>query len=291
MAYNAQVAVNTARSFVGGVTYSMDWDKRDGLEANGTQYFDCSGFVYFILNAAGAIDQSYLERSHYTGTLKQDLEAAGFKEVQKNADGSVDAQAGDIYIWGTDYGKAAGGACHTGIMTGNDTEISSCFYYLGAPNTAVVELDYDMYLGLDGNPEWHIFRYMGGGSEITPSRPLQPKPNGAIEKFKALGGEFLLGGQLTVQAVETHHVIVQARIDELTAEPFNWDDNGIPLDVLYNDEAKTNDIVAGSKVRFKQSYNNGVIDEYDVKDNAVGIDFTDGNGVVWFDADKFYNHP
>ena len=31
MAYNAQKAVNLARSLKGRVTYSMDWDKRDGM--------------------------------------------------------------------------------------------------------------------------------------------------------------------------------------------------------------------------------------------------------------------
>ena len=79
MGYNGQTAVAFAKTYLGRATYSMEWNERDGQDIGGTLGFDCSGFVYHILNHAGAWDDSYLGRKHYTGTLKKYLEAAGFK--------------------------------------------------------------------------------------------------------------------------------------------------------------------------------------------------------------------
>ena len=84
MAYNKEIAVKEALSWQHRATYSMQWDLRDGKQADGTTYFDCSSFVYYVLNKAGAWDNSYLRRSHYTGTLRQDLLNAGWVEVDDN---------------------------------------------------------------------------------------------------------------------------------------------------------------------------------------------------------------
>ena len=95
MTYNKETAVKEALSWQHRATYSMQWDLRDGKQADGTTYFDCSVFVYYVLNKAGAWDNSYLKRSHYTGTLKQDLTNAGWVEVDGNY-----VSKGDVFIWG-----------------------------------------------------------------------------------------------------------------------------------------------------------------------------------------------
>ncbi|CAH1853361.1 peptidoglycan amidohydrolase family protein [Convivina praedatoris] len=286
MGYDVQKALNAAYSMLHGVTYSMDWDKRDGLTANGTTYFDCSGFVYWLLNQAGAIDDSYLKRSHFTGTLKQDLEAAGFVEVSGDQ-----VQAGDIYIWGGNYGEQAGGACHTGMFVDGSNQISSCYYTLGSWNEAVVVLDHDYYWGLDGQPEYHFFHYVGGSNEpISIDRPVTETPTTSIDQFKAGGNEFVLGGQFTVTDAQRVNGIFQVRADELTAEPFDWTDNGIPAVLLQNVNGSQSDFKAGDVVRFKPTYNSGTIDDYDTQVNAVGIEYIKGYDIIWYDADKFWNH-
>lgn len=286
MAYNAQAAIELARSFKGRVTYSMDWDKRDG-----ESYFDCSGFVYYILAHTGAIDDSYLKRSHYTGTLKADLEAAGFVEVSGD-----DAQAGDVFIWGDSYGAGSGGVSHTGFMTSNDTEISSCYYTLGGQGTAVQELNHDYYWTLDGKPEYHFFHYKGGTpAEVTPeddsnkATTVAYKETTSIDKFKQGKDEFFIGGWMTVQAVQQYKGIWQVEIDELAKLPFDWEDNGIPCRVIENANGQR-DFNPGDKVRFKSDYRSGTIDEYDEDENAIGIDFIDGYGRIWMDADKAWHH-
>lgn len=93
-----------AMNDIGRATYSMNRGERDGEDIGGTLGFDCSGFVYHVLNYAGAWNDSYLQRAHYTGTLKNDLLVAGFVEV----DGEH-VQAGDVFLWGSNYGAGAGG--------------------------------------------------------------------------------------------------------------------------------------------------------------------------------------
>lgn len=286
MAYNAQKAIELARSFEGNVTYSMDLDKRDGVS-----HFDCSGFVYYILAHTGAIDDSYLGRTHYTGTLKRDLEAAGFVEVSGD-----ETQAGDVFIWGGNYGEQAGGACHTGFMTSNSTEISSCYYTLGQAGTAVQELNHDYYWKLDGSPEYHFFHYQGGtpadvtGQDNRSQATSQKYDNAtSIDKFKAGGDKFVLQAPFNVDTCELVNGIYQVKSSDLSAEPFDWTDNGIPTKLLVDlsGERNFND---GSSAKFTENNNHGTIDKYDREANAVGIDFLDGNGIIWFDADKFWNH-
>lgn len=286
MAYNAQAAIELARSLKGRVTYSMDLDKRDGMA-----YFDCSGMVYYILSETGAIDKSYLNRSHYTGTLKRDLEAAGFVEVSGD-----ETQAGDVFIWGGNYGAAAGGACHTGFMTSNDTEISSCYYTQGQTGTAVQELNHDYYWALDGKPEYHFFHYQGGTpANVTPqddsnqATTVAYKEATSIDKFKNEGNKFYIGGWMTVQDVQQVNNIWQVEIDELAKLPFDWTDNGIPCVVLETESGERN-FNPGDRVKFKDEYRSGTIDEYDEAENAIGVDFIKKYGRIWFDADKAWHH-
>ncbi|CAK1222093.1 peptidoglycan amidohydrolase family protein [Fructobacillus evanidus] len=287
MAYNENTALAEARSYIGRATYSMDWDKRDGKQADGTTYFDCSGFVYHLLNVAGAIDDSYLSRSHYTGTLPTDLANAGFVEV----DGDH-VQAGDIYIWGANYGSGAGGNSHTGIFTSADNQISACYYTLGAKNGAVVELGHDYYWALDGKPEYHFYHYNGGQGASTPTaQPAQTTSTSktSIQKFKDGKDKYVLDGWFTIQDVQQINKIWQVRVDELAKLPFDWTDNGIPCRVLENANGNVN-FQPGDTARFKAPYSSGAIDEYDEAENAVGIDYISGYGRIWYDADKFWAH-
>lgn len=286
MTYNAQAAIELARSFEGRVTYSMDWDKRDG-----ESYFDCSGFVYYILAHTGAIDDSYLKRSHYTGTLKADLEAAGFVEVSGD-----EVQAGDVFIWGGNYGEQAGGACHTGFMTSNSTEISSCYYTLGQAGTAVQELNHDYYWALDGKPEYHFFHYQGGTPANVTGQDNRSETTGqaydnatSIDKFIAGGNQFVLQAPFTVTDCQLVNGMYQVKSDDLTAVPFDWTDNGIPTKIL-EDLSGSRDFNDGAQVRFLPEYNHGTIDKYDRSANAVGVDMGGDYGIIWFDADKFWNH-
>ncbi|NLS38709.1 N-acetylmuramoyl-L-alanine amidase [Fructobacillus tropaeoli] len=134
----------------------------------------------------------------------------------------------------------------------------------------------------------------GGQSVPTQSTTnAQPTSTGssAIDKFKAGGDRFVLQGSFINNTCELQYGIYQSRADELSAVPFAWKDNGIPtklLDDLSDPNGRSfND---GATVRFKPQYQRGTIDKYSVNANAVGIDFLDGNGIIWFDADKFWAH-
>lgn len=167
MTYNINTVLQIAKSYTGRATYSMEWNERDGQDIGGTLGFDCSGFIYHVLNHAGFWDDSYLKRAHYTGTMKRDLEAAGFIEV----DGEH-VSAGDIFIWGDNYGAGAGGVSHTGFFVDNGVNIiDSSWYTAGAINGAVNIHDHNAYWALDGQPEYHFFHYVGSVTDAAPEDP------------------------------------------------------------------------------------------------------------------------
>lgn len=136
-------------------------------------------------------------------------------------------------------------------------------------------------------------------SQSAPSSTAQPTSSSStgntyIDNFKNGGDRFVLQGTMVNNHTELQNGIYQSEIDELTADPFDWTDNGIPtklLDDLSDPAGRSfND---GATVRFKAEYQRGTIDKYlpNVGDNgAVGIDFLDGNGIIWFDAKKFWEH-
>lgn len=114
----------------------------------------------------------------------------------------------------------------------------------------------------------------------------------AIAKFKAGGDRFVLQGPFINDNCQLQYGIYQVRSQELTADPFAWRDNGIPTKLLDDlDDPQGRSFNDGGRVAFKKEYQRGTIDKYSENANAVGIDFLDGNGIIWFDADKYLAHP
>ncbi|CAK1245520.1 N-acetylmuramoyl-L-alanine amidase CwlA (CwlA) [Fructobacillus tropaeoli] len=133
----------------------------------------------------------------------------------------------------------------------------------------------------------------GGGYVPTQTATSAPQPvaQTAIQKFQAGGNRFVLHGSFINDNCQLQYGIYQVRSQELTAEPFAWRDNGIPTKLLEDlDDPQGRSFNDGGRVAFKKEYQRGTIDKYSENANAVGIDFLDGNGIIWFDADKFWNH-
>lgn len=284
MGYDVNTALQVAQSYIGRATYSMEWNERDGQDIGGTLGFDCSGFVYHVLQHAGAWDDSYLGRAHYTGTLKADLEAAGFVEV----DGDH-VKAGDVFIWGTNYGAAAGGVSHTGIFYDDGVNIiDSSWYTAGAVNGAINIHNHNAYWQLDNQPEYHFFQYTGNSSDVQPSPVVEPKDNSAIGQFIAASNFFTAYKPFRVDEVSEQNGIMQlVNYDLAGGNGWNWTDNGIAWGMVDNKSRSNNENVqVGDYVVFDSNYNHGSIDEYDRNSNGVGIDF-EGYGRIWFDADVF----
>lgn len=291
MGYNAQTAIAEAKKFLGRATYSMQWDLRDGTAADGTIYFDCSGFVYDILAKAGAWDRSYLKRTHYTGTLKADLLAAGWKEVDGNH-----VSAGDVFVWGSNYGQGAGGVSHTGIFTDNGVNIiDASWYTAGAFNGAINVHNHNDYWVLDSRPEYHFFHFTGqqGGGTPAPVNPVVPKTYN--DKWRAIGGAFNFSKTVfTVDEVKQVNGLWQAKclaIVNGVASDFDWTDNGMALAIMHRtDGGDNNNVGKGAKIAFDAGWDRGTIDFYNDKAGAngyVGINFP-GYGTIWFDSKFAY---
>ncbi|MDR1606395.1 MAG: C40 family peptidase [Streptococcaceae bacterium] len=278
MAYQSAIAMQESQKWQHRATYSMEADLRDGTSRDGTTYFDCSGFVYHVLCVAGAWDNSYLQRSHFTGTLKHDLEAAGFVEISGDQVG-----AGDVFIWGDNYGAGAGSASHTGLFVDNDKIIHSSWYTAGQVNEAVVILKHDYYWQLDGQPEYHFFHYTGG-SGPAPTPPADTYN----EKFRQAGNAFSFANTpFKVDAIKQVNGIWQMadyRTVGGAANNFDWDSNGLPLDIMHRiDGGDDNNVAVGARLQFDAAYNHGTVDQYRDDIDYLGIDFGD-YGRIWFES-------
>ncbi|CAK1224112.1 N-acetylmuramoyl-L-alanine amidase CwlA (CwlA) [Fructobacillus cardui] len=133
----------------------------------------------------------------------------------------------------------------------------------------------------------------GGGYAPTQTATSAPQPSAqtAIQKLQACGDRFVLQGSFINDNCQLQYGIYQVRSQELTVEPFAWRDNGIPTKLLDDlDDPQGRSFNDDGRVAFKKAYQRGTIDKYSENANAVGIDFLDGNGIIWFDADKFWNH-
>lgn len=115
-----------------------------------------------------------------------------------------------------------------------------------------------------------------------------------IENFKQVGNIWVIRG--TFQNTETQLVngIYQARVDDLCADPFDWTNNGIYTKLLDDlDDMEGRSFEDGHTLKFKPENQRGDIVKYAPnvgEHGAVAVDFGDGNGLIWFDAKKLWEH-
>ncbi|WP_248719985.1 GH25 family lysozyme [Convivina intestini] len=140
----------------------------------------------------------------------------------------------------------------------------------------------------DGSILYNPSLFNGSGISTTGGN-LHKAVITSIEKFQEAGNHYVLEGTMTVNEVQNVNGLQQVRISELTADPFDWTDNGIPTVLLENTNG-SNSFKVGDQVKFKAQYQRGNISKYDTASNAIGIDYPQGVGIVWFDANKAWNH-
>ncbi|WP_305883124.1 GH25 family lysozyme, partial [Convivina praedatoris] len=140
----------------------------------------------------------------------------------------------------------------------------------------------------DGSILYNPSLFNGSGISTTGGN-LHKAVTTSIEKFQDEGNHYILEGTMTVNEVQNVNGLQQVRISELTADPFDWTDNGIPTVLLENTNG-SNSFKVGDQVKFKAQYQRGNISKYDTASNAIGIDYPEGVGIVWFDANKAWNH-
>lgn len=135
------------------VRYSMDWNLRDGVYRNGLQYFDCSSFIFWALNAGGfPVVQIFGNNAFNTDSMGAVLLQMGFVEVSRT--GQI--LPGDI---GVHHRGSAGGhteMCYTG---GNGVGRWMGAHGSSLPPLQQVSIDDDT---LPGTYWAEIYRYGGG---------------------------------------------------------------------------------------------------------------------------------
>lgn len=164
MSVNIEKALQWMIDRAGKVSYSMSYRW-------GPNSYDCSSAVSNALEYAGGRLASGIGN---TETMYKDLPKAGWVEVTPNADGSIDAQRGDIFLWG-DEGYSAGAGGHTGFFLDPDN-IIHCNY--GYNNITINNHDY--IWSLNGRPTCRIFRYKGfNAGSATATGVSHPNPRDA----------------------------------------------------------------------------------------------------------------
>lgn len=125
--------------------------------------------------------------------------------------------------------------------------------------------------------------------EHKPEKPQAEDLGPAVREFKEGGNVFTAYGSFRVDDVQFINGMWQVANYHLAGgrDEFDWELNGIPADVVENVDGSGNDtILTGMTFKFIPGYDHGTIDAYDR--NAVGIDFN-GTGIIWFDAEAFWN--
>ncbi|MDD9139201.1 hypothetical protein H7198_06240 [Fructobacillus sp. CRL 2054] len=143
-----------------------------------------------------------------------------------------------------------------------------------------------------------LWKHLSAGGAVTPSEmpyvaPDNVKPEeSAIDKFKEVGNRFILQGDFSIQTCQFINKMYQCQSEDLAADPFDWDDNGICTKLLTDvSDPVGRSFEDGATVAFLQRFNHGTIDEYNVSANTVGIDMgQEFGGMLWLDADKAWNH-
>lgn len=128
----------------GKVTYSMN-------SRLGPNSYDCSSAVYFALIAGGFLPADTMGN---TDSLFGHLEANGWKQLPE-VNGYIDAQRGDIFIWGA-RGASGGAAGHTGIFTDKDNIIHCNYGYNG-----ITVNNHDQIWSYNKGSVNTIYRYQG----------------------------------------------------------------------------------------------------------------------------------
>ena len=135
------------------VRYSMDWNLRDGVYRNGLQYFDCSSFIFWALNAGGfPVVQIFGNNAFNTDSMGAVLLQMGFVEVSRT--GQI--LPGDI---GVHHRGSAGGhteMCYTG---GNGAGV-----FMGAHGSSLpAQQQVSINTYTTSGTNWdEIYRYQGG---------------------------------------------------------------------------------------------------------------------------------
>ena len=262
----------------GLITYSM-YGSRNG--SDGTA--DCSGSITQAMKDAGATKYAYL---YSTVTLGSYLSENAYTRISVNE--SWDAQKGDIVLmsWGANMAYSGGAGGHVGVMKDSSVFISVDYWTGGQAGTAVSEHNWDTYYSVNKPQYIEVWR-QDGRSQPTPAKP-DKQASSAIQQFQSAGNEFTAYSTFKVDDIKLHNGIWQFVSYQLNGgTDINWDDNGIPLAVVDNiTRGNDADTKIGDTVKFMSSVNKGVISEYDVPTNSVGIN-TAGYGKIWYNADAF----
>ena len=193
----------------GRVSYSMDY-------RNGPNSYDCSSAIYHSLIYAGILPQGF--RIGNTETEFVDLPKFGFQRIEADANGYVQTQRGDIFIWGK-QGYTLGANGHTGIFIDNDNIIHCAYAYKGIHTD-----EHDKLAGWNNVQYLTIFRYTGK-PQNAPAPALQPE---AIDDVINIGSHFKINPALQVAEVNINDGRRELKIDALCPRGFTWAENGIP---------------------------------------------------------------
>lgn len=135
------------------VRYSMQWDLRDGVYRDGLQYFDCSSFIFWALNAGGfPVVQIFGNNAFNTDSMGAVLLQMGFVEVSRT--GQI--LPGDIGVHHRGSARGHTEMCYTG---GNGAGV-----FMGAHGSSLpAQQQVSINTYTTAGTYWdEIYRYQGG---------------------------------------------------------------------------------------------------------------------------------
>jgi hypothetical protein len=260
-----ELALSWMYSRLGAVFYSMVF--RLGQIVNGRPNFDCSSSVYFSLKQSGHFPADL--RIGNTDTLFGDLERYGWVKLPADANGYIDTQRGDVFIWGK-RGASGGGSGHTGEFANTNDIIHCSSGYNG------IHIDnHDWLSGINGSPELTVYRFVGK-ENVTNDPNDQDVAAGSFIKFDKT---------FVADEVIEYNGTWQVRTNELCPVNFTWEDNGVPAEPLYEVDSDgyatgDQDLVGGSLYRIP-----GKFEVLDVgEDSGLWLALIEWNGLkFWID--------
>lgn len=188
---------------------------------NGTPFItgNCSSAVYHALKAAGILPAS--TPIGWTGRMFSDLPAHGFSEIPADANGTIDAQRGDIFLWliSGDWTTPGGGA-HTGIFI-NPNDIVHCNFSYGMSIN-----NHDAFASAAGVKQLRVFRYRGGNP------PAPTVPNNPVDQDLEVDSWVRFDGIYQVDDMQIIDGVWRVRSNVLCKRDFTWSDNGVPVEPL-----------------------------------------------------------